>query len=128
MQNVRLFVLSLLIFAVCTKCGKPGTVCTDEFRMVTLKVVSATSSPIALDSVFTIRQSTGERIQLQQPGIPGYYVVLDDSYQSRLRKSADDFRFVGWRNNGMVVNQIYNISGDNCHISKRSGVDSVIIQ
>lgn len=112
----------LLTPAAFTNCDKTmGDVCTDEFRMVTVSVQSAGGTPVVLDSVYTIRQSNGERINPEQPNSAGIYVVLDDSYHSRLRKTEDDFRFVGWRNNSVAVDEVYHISGDKCHINKHSG-------
>lgn len=96
--------------------------------MITLKVESPTKAAVTLDSSYTIRLSNNERIQPQQPMVPGSYVVLDDTYHPKLRKAEDRFRFVGWRNNQIVVDQTYDIAGDNCHINKRSGVDSVVVQ
>ena len=129
MKKAFLFFIPVLAFTACEKCDdEDGEVCTDEFRMITLTVKSSSMTAITLDSVYTIRQSTNEKITPQQPMAPGIYVVLDDSYHSKLKKTDDNFRFVGWRSNQIVVDQNFRIAGDNCHITKRSGIDSVMVQ
>jgi len=128
MKKILFALIPALALGACCKCDDGDDVCTQEFRMITLKVESPTKATVTLDSSYTLRLSNNERIQPQQPMGPGYYVVLDDSYHPKLRKAEDRFRFVGWRNNQVVVDETYNIAGDNCHINKRSGADSVVVQ
>lgn len=128
MKKIALAAAAALFFTACKKCVEPGIVCTQEFRMIMLKVESPAKVPVALDSFYTLRISNSERIQAQQGMQPGYYVVLDDSYQPRLKGKEEDFRFLGWRGGQQVVNEAYRIAADNCHISKRSGADSVTVQ
>src|SRR5918993_3089692 len=81
MKKALLFFIPVLAFTACEKCDdEDGEVCTADFRMITLTVKSSSMTAIALDSVYTIRQSTNEKIRPQQPMAPGVYVVLDDSY------------------------------------------------
>jgi hypothetical protein len=127
MKKVFLLLVPVIALAGCIKCYDDG-VCTEEFRTIGLKVESPNKTPVALDSSYTIRVSNNERIRPQQSTMAGYYVVLDDSYHAKLKKAEDDFRFVGWRNNQVVVDQAFRIAGDNCHIIKRSGPDSVTVQ
>ena len=127
MKKMRLFSFFLLASAALSNCT-PGLVCTTELRTISLQVKSPTGMAVTLDSFYTIRQSNGERIRPDVQSGPGYYIVLDDSYHSRLRKSKDDFRFVGWRNNSIAVDEMYHVSADECHINKRSGAESVVVQ
>jgi hypothetical protein len=128
MKKFALAAAAALFFTACEKCKDPGIICTEEFRMIMLKIESPVKTPVTLDSFYTLRVSNGERIRPQQGMQPGYYVVLDDSYQPRLKGKEEDFRFSGWRGGQQVVNQAYRIAADNCHISKRSGADSVTVQ
>lgn len=127
LKKFSVCLVPVLGFAACIKCKEPGDVCTEEFRTITLKVVSVANAPVALDSVYTVRPSTDERITHRQPATPGLYVVLDDSYHQKLREAEDDFRFVGWRNNRIAVDQIFRIAAGNCHIQGRSGASSVTV-
>ena len=127
-KNLLAFLPLLTLAACCKEEAGNDDICTQELRMITLHITSATKAPILLDSSYTVRLSTNERIYPQQQMTPGRYVVLDDSYHPKLRKAEDDFRFVGWRNNQVVVSETYRIAGDNCHIDRRSGADSVVVQ
>lgn len=129
MKKVFLLVVPVLFAAACNKCDDPnnGIICTQEFRMITLKAQNGASHPVTLDSFYTTRQSNGQRIQSQQQAGPGYYVVLDDSYHAQLKNSEDNFRFVGWKGGQVSIDQVYRIAGDHCHIYKKSGVDSVVV-
>jgi hypothetical protein len=128
MKKMFFALLPVLALAACSKCDEDDNICTNEFRMIILKVESPSKAPVTLDSAYTIRLSNNDRFRSQEQTAPGSYVVLDDSYHPKLKKAEDNFRFVGWRNNQIVVDQTYRISGDNCHINKRTGADSVVVQ
>ena len=127
MKKLLFCLVPVLAITACNKSGT-GIICTQELRMITLKVMTPAKSPVSLDSAYTIRVSNNERINYQHQMSVGTYVVLDDSYHHRLRRHEDQFRFIGWKNNQVVVNELYRIAGDQCHINKRSGADSVIVQ
>jgi hypothetical protein len=130
MKKLAILLLPVAFLASCSKCDDDidGVVCTQELRMITLKVKSATDALVTLDSFYTLRPSRNERIQSREQAGPGVYVVLDDSYHRRLVRSEDNFRFVGWKNGQTVVDQTYRIAGDDCHIYKKAGMDSVVVQ
>ena len=129
MKKIFLLVAAALYLSSCSKCDDQNDfICTQEFRMVTIKVKSQGDENVTLDSAYTIRQSTNQKIRPEQQAGTDYYVVLDDSYHPQLKNKEDNFRFVGWKNNQVVVDQVYRIGGDNCHISKKSGADSVTLQ
>lgn len=109
-----------------TNCN--GVVCTMELRSITLQVNDNTGNPVKLDEAYTTRVKTGERISHEaNTTTVGSYTVLDDGYQKKLAQSTDEFRFVGKRGGQEVVNELYSISADCCHISKQSGKTEVTI-
>jgi hypothetical protein len=93
--------------------------------MVAIHITDASGNDVSLDDSYTTRVSTGEVIRLQQSMQNGRYVVLDDSYKSKLQKNSDNFRFTGIRNGQKVVEETFNIAADCCHINKVSGKDEV---
>lgn len=115
--------VAAMIIAGC--CTEP--ICTEEFRMVNLQVRSSSHQPVILDSAYTIRAGNAERITYPAMGA-GYYTVLDDSYQPKLKRDKDQFTFYGFLGGVKVVEEVYSISADNCHIRKEGGKDSVAIQ
>ena len=102
-------------------------VCTEEFRMITLQVGNDSHLPATLDEVYTLRTGSTQKLYFDQPFTEGRYVVLDDSYHSHLKNKEADFRFIGIKNNTVVVDQVFRIAGDNCHIIKKSGPDGVMV-
>ena len=121
-------ICSLLISSIVFCSCHQGIICTTEFRMVMLKVKNSVGNPVVLDSFYTVRQSNNQKIHSLANPPDGFYVVLDDSHHSQLQMSEDNFRFLGWKNNQLIVDELYRIGADNCHISRNSGVDSVVVQ
>jgi hypothetical protein len=104
-------------------------ICTEIFAMVTVNVKDTNGAPVVLDEHYTIREKTGERISLADNGLQdGTYVVVDDNFIGTLKKSYEGFRFVGKKNGVEVVNETYEVEGDCCHVNKRSGKETVVIQ
>jgi hypothetical protein len=129
MKKILVLLSAPLFLLSCDKDKEETSViCTADFRMIRLKVKGTNDNIITLDSAYTTRISNNQRFVSQQQGGPGYYVVMDDSYQQELAETEDNFRFTGWKNNQLVVNELYRIGADKCHIYKKSGADSVVVQ
>jgi len=96
--------------------------CTMIFAMVSVEVKDNNGHALVLDEYYTIREKDGEKI-VTQSSIPtdGTYVVLDDNFISTLTNKTELFRFIGKKNGVEVVNEVYEIQGDCCHVSKKSG-------
>lgn len=111
-----LYVLSA-VFTSCAEKEKP-VMCTMEFRTVTIKVNGA-----PLDEFFTIRLKSNDTLRLSRENImeENVYPVLDDGFQKMLESKTEEFRFIGFKNNVMVVNEPFVIRADKCHIEYVSG-------
>lgn len=108
--------------------GCDGVMCTMELRSITLQVNDNAGNPVKLDEAYTVRVKTGERITHEaNTSTTGSYTVLDDGYQKKLAQSSAEFRFVGRRGGQEVVNELFTISADCCHISKHSGKSEVTL-
>ncbi len=102
--------------------------CTYVFISVTVKVTDTLNQAVLLDDAYTIRKSNGELItQAQGLVTAGYYAVLNDSYQHRIANTSEFFQFIGVKNGRRVVDEVYEISADCCHIQKVNGKESIII-
>lgn len=96
-----------------------------EFRMVTVTVTGP-----SLTSYYTLRTATGDTIRISQENVGGQvgvYPILDDSYQSIIEGTTENFIFRGFVNDSLVVNESYGISADVCHIAYVSGNLNVIL-
>lgn len=104
-------------------------VCTQLFAGINVYVTDANTAPVLFDDFYTINTTTGETIRLEpNRGGMGHYTVLDDSYRKKLQNRTDRFQFVGVKNNQRIVEELYTISADCCHISKVSGRDTVVLK
>jgi hypothetical protein len=104
-------------------------ICTEIFAMVTVQVKDTNGNAVALDEYYTIREKTGEKLPKYSNGLQdGTYPVVDDNFIGTLKKGYEGLRFVGKKNGVEVVNEIYEVEGDCCHVNKRSGKETVIVQ
>lgn len=103
-------------------------VCTEIFKSVMVEVKDANGNPVTLDDYYTIRLKNDERVS--GPGSTpenGHYIVVDDNIISTLMDKTEGFKFVGIKNGIEVLNEIYQVTGDCCHVNKDSGKDEVVI-
>ena len=113
-----------LVFCNKSTSSSSTVVCTTEFRTVTINVQGDT-----LDHFYTIRVTSGDTIHLNSGNILGAntYPVLDDSYKSNIVNRTEQFRFVGVKNNAVLVDELFTIKADQCHISYVNGNQTVIL-
>lgn len=111
-----IYVLSA-VFTSCADKEKP-VMCTMEFRTITITVKGE-----PLDEFFTIRLKSNDTLRLGRENMTeeNMYPVLDDSFQKMLEGKTEEFRFIGYKNNVMVVNEPFVIRADRCHIEYVSG-------
>lgn len=108
--------------------GCERVMCTMMYAYVPSWVVDTAGAPVIFDEVYTLRHGNGERISLEQPQLPGGYMVLDDSYLRKLQNSKDSFTFVGIRQGKALVQEGYWLSADCCHVKKDKGRDTIIVR
>src|SRR5688500_18182976 len=122
--NMLRFLTVLILVIAVTSCDQE-IVCTKEFKTIVLRVRDANWNPIALDSAYTIRLG-GERINHSMV-TAGHYYVLDDAYHFKLKNDRDIFTFYGFRNGTKVIEEVYQISADECDVIKEAGKDEVVL-
>jgi hypothetical protein len=125
MTSHSLLILVFITFALFTSCNRDkGTPCTEEYRYVTITVNGA-----LLDDFFTIRNSNGDTIRHDEDPFAGIsdnvYIVLSDGYQNVIRNKVENFTFSGYLNDSLVVNELFVIKADECHIEYVSGKTEV---
>ncbi len=99
--------------------------CTMEFRYVNIKVNGGT-----LDTCYTVRLSNSDTIKpkVDMSSITDHnYTVLHDGYQPQLINRIDSFRFCGFIGQSQVVNEVFVIKADECHIDYVSGRTEVTL-
>lgn len=127
--------LLLLILTSCasqqeskTKCG--SVVCTDEFIMIPVKIISSKGHEVNFKNYKVINLATGKEVRSNTwPGKenPGTIVVADDSHLHAFPEKGTLLQLQITRKDDHVVKADFRISGGKCacHVSKLEGPDEV---
>jgi len=111
-----LLMLSILAVISAGSCDKT-VYCTEEFRMITVEVNGR-----KLDQARTIRLRNGDTLDIGSHGFhPGTYVILTDAEMKLFQRKQEHFRFQGLIGDSLVVDEVYLIGHDECHISLIEG-------
>lgn len=131
----RIFIFALALPLLSMQCKKnnqndcSNAICTEIFASVNVAVQDKDGNHINLQDYYTINVATGDTLRHNANGWPeGSYTVVDDSYVNKMYNRKLQFRFLGVQGNTIVVDEIYTISADCCHINKESGKDTIIIE
>lgn len=101
-----------------------GAICTEIFVMISVKV-SQQNGVLNLDEVYTTRKSSNEKLTFDQNMGPDSYIVLDDSYIQKMQNTTDEFHFIGIKNGEKLIDEVYTISADCCHVNKEKGKERI---
>ena len=95
--------------------------CTEELVLITVDITGET-----LDQTYTIETATNDTVQqMVGASFDDTYVVIDDGYHSELGDKAEEFRFVGLKNGNILVDELFMIRSDGCHVEKVSGIETI---
>jgi hypothetical protein len=112
----KLVFLSMLALLSAGSCDKT-IYCTEEFRMITVEVMGKN-----LDKTRTIRILTGDTLDMNRHSFAaGTYVILTDAEMGLFRRKQEHFRFQGLIGDSLVVDEVYLIGHDECHIDLIEG-------
>lgn len=109
----------------------PDKVCTMEFAYLTIKFLDKNNEPVNIKNYSAVNQRTHDTIKstMQRPiDDKGVYIVMDDSYTSRLSEQGDNIKVSGTDSIGnQTKTAIVKVSGGKCacHINKISGPDII---
>lgn len=106
-----------------------GVVCTQEFRMIYLEVKDNAGSTVTLTSFHT-EDMAGNKLPADLYEYDSWrdaYMVFNDSWVNGHEGTRKQVRFVGYVGSTKVVDEVYTIATDCCHIAKTAGRDKVIL-
>ena len=104
-----------------------GVDCKTDFIREGVVVLNGDGDFIELDEVYTLNRNKNQIIRFKDFKFGDTYVVIDDSYQSKLKNHTMQVQFVGIRNGKRIFNEPYTLTADCCHIQKLSGKDTIVI-
>ncbi|MDH5610259.1 MAG: hypothetical protein OEY56_12345 [Cyclobacteriaceae bacterium] len=130
--NYLLILIPLFVLFSChTEDGCSGvTVCTEEFRSITV-TITQNGQPFKLDYFKTIHEQTGKVYDFS--GRTDFinndrYVLLTDGQMGELEKNGSWFRLEGGIQDTVLVSETYLIGHDCCHIVLVSGPTEIEIK
>lgn len=133
MKKLLFFAAYIISLGSCIKETPPANNCEDVactmmFAAVTVQVKDNSAQPVTLDEYYTVNISRGDTIRpINGTWGDGSYVVVDDNYVSKMYNQEYNFRFIGFVKGKPVVNEVYSISADCCHVNKKSGTGEIVI-
>ncbi len=135
MNAIRFLLLPIFIFAFgCDESKNQADcpedlMCTEEFRMITVKILQD-NEPVSLDYFKTINMDSGVIHDFQNLPLldDGVYPVLTDLKFGEVEKNGTNYRFEGSIQDAVVVDQVFKIGHDCCHIIVLEGPDIIEIE
>lgn len=141
MKN-KLILLLLLSMAACkTQQSKTSTngceavICTEEFRMIPVKLITTSGKEVNFKSYKIIETATGNEIK-NNKDLPNTgeasantLIVADDSHRRDFADKGTDLQLQITRADDKVIKVNYKISGGKCacHVAKIEGPDQIDI-
>jgi hypothetical protein len=106
--------------------------CTEEFRAIVVTIKNPDDSIAEIDSFFVVRMSDSDTIIThndtiyQDPFLNGI-IIFTDNELDLTTTSGLDFRFTAYKNSEMVVDELYEIRHDECHVELVSGEEIIVL-
>jgi hypothetical protein len=96
-------------------------ICTEIFVSVQVHITNSNGQAVVLDSYYSKNIVSGEKYTWEswQGSLPennGYYPILTDSQLHSISAEGTPIEFVGFKNGAEVVNRVFVIGHDCCHI------------
>lgn len=106
-----------------------GVFCTQEFRQIFLEVKNSSGATVTLTSFHT-EDMAGNKLPTHLYEYDSWrdaYMVFNDAWVRGNQNTTKQVRFVGYVGSTKVVDEVYTIATDCCHIDKTAGKDIVVL-
>ena len=115
-----LFITGLTVS--CSYSTNEEVVCTMKFRIISLEVIGT-----ELTSYFTIREATQDTLFLSEDLMffNAYPVLSDGEFDLFETNEIKAFRFQGFVEDSLVIDEPYLIGADECHVFKEEGKKTI---
>jgi len=106
--------------------------CTEEFRSIIVTIRESDNSIAEIDSYFVVKTANNDTILTmndtiyQDPFLQGH-IVFTDNEMNFTNQTGSTFRFSAYQATEKVVDQLYTIRHDGCHIELISGEVEIIL-
>lgn len=110
---------ALLLFASCTSSSDDEVYCTLVFKIISVEIQGG-----ELTSYYTIQESTQDTLFLEEFNYEffnSYPILTDGQFDLFEEEAIQNFRFIGFIDDEMKVNEPYRIGADRCHVFLEEG-------
>jgi hypothetical protein len=139
-MKTKLILLALLSVAACksqkksSNNGCEAVMCTQEFKMIPVKLISTSGKEITFKSYKIMEVATGKEVK-NNNNLPNTgenantLIVADDSHLRQFAEKGTDLQLQITRADNKVIKADFKISGGKCacHVAKLTGPDQVNI-
>lgn len=133
-SNLLLLIVTIilpLIFAGCEENGTGSFACTTEFVTITLHVQNSNGEPVENADITVTNTTTGADLNICESfecnnGVMGNYVIFHDGFMDEVSMQGDPYGVSG-EIDGASFNEDFVFAKDRCHVLKKSGPDTVIV-
>lgn len=133
MKKILFSILGLMLIIGCDKNEEDGSLCTAIYKMISVNIKDQNQKPVSLDSYRVTTVKGKEDVTIVHSKFEqdwhrksGSYPILGDS--SIKRDEEIQVRFRGFIKNEVVVDEIYTIFHNGCHIDLAFGKINVQIE
>lgn len=137
---MKKLLLLFFITAALVSCGKDQSesdcasmVCDASFSTLTFSFTDKDGNGVSVKNYSAVNQRTGDTVKASSAIYvdlsPGFFLVVDDAYKSKLSAKGDDIKISGtYEATGQTKTATIKVSGGDCkcHIEKLSGPDKIV--
>ncbi|TLP71821.1 hypothetical protein [Maribacter sp. ACAM166] len=138
-SKLTLVVLAIFIFSCSNEnetkkeeCNE--TPCTQNFVTISISIKDAAGVPVPLDSFKVVAIDTSKDLTLvshdqefENHKKDGFYPLFSDAYRIQYQNATTTISFKGYISDNEVINEVYEVGADCCHVSLTSGnIDLVL--
>ncbi|SFR56554.1 hypothetical protein [Maribacter stanieri] len=138
----KIFLVFISLFLVtCSNKNEPElqdcsmVACTLNFVTISVSVKDASGTAVALDSYEIIDTETGENLatnfngeEYQYSKEQGIYPILSDANRVQYQNKSATLTFKGYIDNEEVINEVYEVGADCCHVSLITGNTEIVLE
>ena len=107
-------------------------ICTHNFVTITVSVKDEAGDAVVLDSFEVLDTATGENLAKdisaeEYHNDQGIYPLISDAHRIQYQNKTTTLTFKGYINDGLMVNQEFEVGADCCHVSLITGNREIVL-
>lgn len=122
----------LLISGLIISCERnsDGLICTEQFVTIAVEINNQSNERVSLDSVRVIllndNRDITEELALDSFET-GIYPIINDNFNAEAARAILNIHFKGYLGGELVIDELYKVGSDKCHITLIDGKQLIVI-